>query len=179
MTPLKKAFSDSDAEEYFTNVAASLELTLANLIDFFTSLSEQGNMLHDLVQANGVETILLEASFRIDNATISLRDTKSKKDGRMIILAPDTAKHLLEHKNRTLEAIRMRYRIQDEYRGDSTLFPLGFKIAGQGLRIALKKINRAGSEGIIDLITVWMDPNLGEGSSAYEKAVPQVTLFCQ
>ena len=75
----------------------------------------------------------------------------------------------------------MRYRIQDTTNDDSDAFRLGFKFFGTGMGIALKKVDQAGSEGIADLATVWIDQSLAAivGNSAYEIGVPPVALICQ
>jgi hypothetical protein len=139
-------------------------------------------LLNDLAEANGVKTVLLEASFSVTVDRVDVISTVNGKN-ELIELAPDTAKKLFEKgaNNRKLEAIRMRYRIQDTHNQDSN-FTLGFKVLGNGLKINLKKVNQAGSEGIVDLTIVWMNGLSNSGvisSTNYEQAVPAVTLFCQ
>lgn len=58
--------------------------------------------------------------------------------------------------NKSPDAIRLRYRMQDQFNRDSE-FKLGFKLAGTGGGITLKKVDRAGSEAIFDLHTYSLD----------------------
>lgn len=175
-------FLDEDVGEYFTQVAKALEVKPEELNLFFIKMmDERGpSFLRELAELNQIDSVLLEANFRIDYADIIL---KSRQDGdsKVVKLHHDTSKELLglHDSMRTLEAIRLRYRIQDSFNADGDYFSLGFKIDGQGLGIKLKKVDRAGSEGIVDLFTCWMDKKLGSGTTAYEKAVPPVALFCQ
>lgn len=91
-----------------------------------------------------------------------------------------------------LEAIRLRYRIADSANRDETKFKLGFKLLGNGAGIALSSVDRAGSEGVVDLTSVWFNKlkefnkvkaRNEEGwlpvTEAYERAVPPVALLSQ
>ena len=95
-------------------------------------------------------------------------------------------------RERSLEAIRLRYRIADAAVRDETKFKLGFKILGSGAGIALSSVDRAGSEGVVDLATVWFndlarfngvksrsDADWLPVTEAYERAVPPVALLSQ
>ena len=83
-----------------------------------------------------------------------------------------------------LEAIRLRYRIADTAVRDEVKFKLGFKVLGTGAGIALHEVDRAGSEGIVDLTTVWFNGlarynAIGQSQNGYEFAVPPVALLSQ
>lgn len=175
-------FLDPDIGDYFVQVAKTLEVQPDELNQFFMKmLDERGpSFLRELAELEKIESVLLESSFRLDFADIVLK-TVQEGDTKITKLHSETSKQLLElHESmRTLEAIRLRYRIQDSFNADGDYFSLGFKIDGQGLGIKLKKVDRAGSEGIVDLFTHWVDRRLGSGTAAYEKAVPPVALFCQ
>jgi hypothetical protein len=177
-------FLDEEVDVYFHSIATSLNVELEELVKFFMELTKNNQyiLLNDLAEANGVKTVLLEASFSVTVDRVDVISTVNGKN-ELIELAPDTAKKLFEKgaNNRKLEAIRMRYRIQDTHNQDSN-FTLGFKVLGNGLKINLKKVNQAGSEGIVDLTIVWMNGLSNSGvisSTNYEQAVPPVTLFCQ
>ena len=74
-----------------------------------------------------------------------------------------------------LQSIRIRYRLRDTHNNDSSLFKLGFKIAGTGFGFDFESVDRAGNEGIVDLATIWT------GSRTYsdDDTVPASILFCQ
>jgi hypothetical protein len=76
----------------------------------------------------------------------------------------------------------MRYRIQDLDDKESSLFKLGnAKVLGTGAKINLKKIEEAGSEGIVDLCTKWYEAgsDTTDEHENYNRGVPAVALFCQ
>jgi len=172
-----KTWKSSADAIYFNSVAKSINVTLDNLITFFNGFDNE--YINDLIGANNVETVLLEASFAINSPAINLVRT-GEGDKSSVGLSTDTAEKLSKSA-RTLQAIRMRYRIQDTTNDDSDAFRLGFKFFGTGMGIALKKVDQAGSEGIADLATVWIDQSLAAivGNSAYEIGVPPVALICQ
>jgi hypothetical protein len=177
-------FLKPEVHQYFVEVANSLNVKLADLVGFFMALTEnmQYGMIKDMAELDGISTVLLEATFRISEIEVGVVSTVDGEK-ELIELEKDAAKKVVTEANRskTLESIRLRYRIQDAQNADSS-FKLGFKIAGQGLGITLKSVDQAGSEGIVDLATVWIADDLKLlplSAEAYEKAVPQVALFCQ
>ena len=91
-------------------------------------------------------------------------------------------KDIVSDQTKQAQSIKLRYRIADSISSDSTPFKLGFKIFGNEIGVQLLKVDRAGSEGIVDITTVWLDETLRSGgSAAYENqiSVPPVSLFCQ
>ena len=74
-----------------------------------------------------------------------------------------------------LQSIRIRYRLRDTHNNDSSLFKLGFKIAGTGFGFELESVDRAGNEGIVDLAIVWT----GSRNYSDDDTVPASILFCQ
>jgi hypothetical protein len=138
------------------------------------------------------DAVLIEASFSARPAlkwrkTLRGANTKQIDDfrGAMIEAAKAT-------RARSLEAIRLRYRIADSANRDETKFKLGFKLLGNGAGIALSSVDRAGSEGVVDLATVWFnelarfntvksrnDADWLPVTEAYERAVPPVALLSQ
>ena len=180
-------------EAYFAVVAASLNVSTQDLTAFFTDL--QYSLLSD-IEDGGVQSVLLEASFVIDAPAINLIVTKREKETKyfgkntpameLIELSTETAADFIALPNaqRTLQAIRLRYRMQDKRNNDKD-FTLGnFKVAGNSVGITLKRVDQAGSEGIVDLYTKWFTPGINahfDPTIPYndEKSVPPVTLFCQ
>lgn len=82
-----------------------------------------------------------------------------------------------------LQSLRVRWRIQDEKTRDADAFALGFKVLGQELSVKLARVDRASSEGIVDLAIVWVQggkllPEVNT-AQAFNVGVPGVTLFCQ
>ena len=147
------------------------------------------------------KAVLIEATFAVPHETPLTVEHKwqsrstgmfSSVNEEYFILSPDTRATLMaldafktaDKREAQLQSIRLRYRIQDLHNDDKTRFTLGFKVLGTGAKISLQTIDRAGSEGIVDLCTVWLDRGLaasasGDPKAAYETAVPPVTLFCQ
>jgi hypothetical protein len=83
-----------------------------------------------------------------------------------------------------LQSMRLRFRIQDVKSDDKDRFPIGFTVAGTGAKVTLKEIERAGSEGIVDLATAWyrdgkIQPPKHHPQDDYETGVPPVILLCQ
>jgi len=202
-----------DRDKFLKNVADSLHVTLEQLKIFFNA-KQCAELIHDTQLE--VDAIILEAAFEVDDLQVRLQSSLVKKKTEEIIeLAPTTAtdmhKRFAEccddktHPNPNqagiqLNAIRMRYRIQDSKRTEKNLFKLGFKILGNGAGIQLKKIEDAGSEGVFDLYVEWFsqetrprstalrsEPELKETHNSesqfdqkhyYEQGVPPVALFC-
>jgi hypothetical protein len=201
--------------EYLKSVAESLNITEDQLKAFFGKDSDSsksqktafnskkclGMILEHETAFPGLESIILEASFKLEpNITLTCSLIKqdiwkritgyksSTENEELIELSPNTAKEMLEQfeiQPKKLNAIRMRFRIQDLHNDEKILFKLGFKMLGTGAKIELKGLEQAGSEGIIDLHTAWFDDtgNILDSSllpqQHYENGVPQVALFCQ
>lgn len=177
--------SNKTNEKSFMTLAKSIGLSLADLIKFladpFTEI-----LLRDLKEANNIEVVLIEVSFPVSETDIIMIHTVNGKK-ELTELAPDTAKKILgkyqASSYKSPEVVRLRYRMQDMSNRDSDLFKLGgFKVAGNGGGITLKEVNRAGSESIVDLHTLWFDATANSRNDQtinYENGVPQVALFCQ
>jgi hypothetical protein len=138
------------------------------------------------------DAVLIEASFSARptlkwRKTLRGANTKQIDDFRGAMIEAGKAT-----RERSLEAIRLRYRIADSANRDETKFKLGFKLLGNGAGIVLSSVDRAGSEGVVDLATVWFN-NLARFNTvksrndadwlpvteAYERAVPPVALLSQ
>ena len=192
--------------KYNSLLAANLHVSVDDLKLFFENDEMKDWMLNvaDLMAMG--KTVLLESTFSLNNDEIKLVSTmvptRTKRTGRsdsigtrqaLIELKPDTGENMLEifEKNETrrkLESIRMRWRIQDMADSSKNLFKLGISVLNQGGNITLKRIDEAGSEGIVDLCTVFFG-DLKEvpkesldysrdRSNALESAVPPTVLYC-
>jgi hypothetical protein len=178
---------------YIHNIAQSLKISSQNVFDFFVQLTEDNiEFYFKNTEKLGCEAMLLEASFKVPYLEININpksditDDDSKSDREVIVLDPKVFKDILElpfGKEKQLESIKLRYRIQDTHDYSTNLFKLGANATGVGGSIALKKIHKAGSEGIVDLLSVWIGGKVvadsKESAEMYEKAVPPVVLFCQ
>lgn len=144
------------------------------------------------------KSVLIESSFALPSGGVTLPCTRERKVDKkgaaqdFFVLSTDARSEipaLPQYKDpdsraRLLHAIRIRFRIQDLNNDDKTRFTLGFKVVGTGAKISLETVDRAGSEGIVDLCTVWMNEELKKKGAIhpadpYELSVPPVTLFCQ
>lgn len=129
--------------------------------------------------------VLLESTFKI--GTPKQIRVRYKRKNEKFTLGPGRGSSLrkiiipkqISHHKRNIESIRLRYRIADTNDDDKSLFSLGFKyIVGVGIN--LKSVNRAGSEGVVDLATWWCGRmNTKSGTQAYEEGVPPVALLHQ
>jgi hypothetical protein len=182
--------------QYFTLLAANLHVSVQDLQTFFASrdMINWMEFVEDLMAMG--KTVLLESTFRENNHDITL--VSSVKDSRQVLieLMPNTAENMLncfkqgfpEARSRKLESIRMRWRIQDMADSSSNLFKLGISVFNQGGKIQLKNIDEAGSEGIVDLCTVFFNDfrDVPEDATDYqpgraarlERAVPPTVLYC-
>ena len=185
----KKAIINKRKKKSFTTLAKSIGLSLDDLIKFLTDPFTE-ILLTDLKEANNIEVVLIESSFPVDQTNITMIHTVNGNK-ELTELAPDTAKKITEKYEKSPykspEVVRLRYRMQDMSNRDSDLFKLGgFKVDAGGVSfgggITLKKVDRAGSEAIVDLHAVWFDDvanSRGDQTINYENGVPQVALFCQ
>jgi hypothetical protein len=182
------------------SVAKQLNVTLDQLYQLF-DVPEVKQMIIDYEKSFGVDegaAILLESGFAWHDKDINLTSTLVKTrgtfgltpSGERIELDTDTAKKMKESfekstlSERSLNVIRMRFRLQDQAEAESTLFKLGsgsYKILGNGGNIELKSVSEAGSEGIIDVAVEWYATanQVGDEQSKYESGVPPVALYCQ
>lgn len=185
---------------YMDSVAKQLNVTLDQLYQLF-DVPEVKQMIIDYEKSFGVDegaAILLESGFAWHDKDINLTSTLVKTrgtfgltpSGERIELDTDTAKKMKESfekstlSERSLNVIRMRFRLQDQAEAESTLFKLGsgsYKILGNGGNIELKSVSEAGSEGIIDVAVKWYGTanQFGDEQSKYESGVPPVALYCQ
>ena len=160
---------------------------------------EQYQQGEDSVEKWRNTAVLIEASFAVSaGMTVPVQversavwDDEFDDDPSLVNtvrLGPDLLKTYSQLRSvqtgSALQAMRLRFRIQDADSNDSSGFNLGFKLFGQGGGVSLQTVDRAGSEGIVDLATVWMDPRIEalsrkDPAGVYEDAVPPVVLFCQ
>jgi hypothetical protein len=176
-------------DDYVKLIAQSLRVSTWDLQTFFGSpethlyLSQDGGLPEDM-------SVLLEACFRANVGT-SIHDAfplpakvKIDRYGNQVVQLDLDVGKKLERANLQVESIRLRYRKFDLNQKQRNLFSLGFKFFGNELQVKLRSVSSAGSDGIIDLCTVFMDPNMRalhgrDPAAAYEQAVPAAVLFCQ
>jgi hypothetical protein len=185
---------------YMESVAKQLNVTLDQLYQLFDD-PEVKQMIIDYEKSFDVDegaAILLESGFAWHDKDIKLTSTLVKTrgtfglkpSGERIELDTDTAKKMKASfeksklSERSLNVIRMRFRLQDQAEAESTLFKLGsgsYKLLGNGGNIELKSVSEAGSEGIIDVAVKWYGTanQFGDEQSKYESGVPPVALYCQ
>lgn len=129
------------------------------------------------------EALLIEASFKGKPKLV--RDADS---GELERFRDDMIKGQKdEERHKNLEAIRLRYRITDQTEDKQARFKLGFKWLGTSFSIELSDIYKAGSEGVVDVATVFFGKaeefGAREGGSlavqGYNMTVPPVVLVCQ
>ncbi|MFN5746189.1 MAG: hypothetical protein ACK443_08915 [Methylococcaceae bacterium] len=194
---LNMKMSMKKKKENLTKIAEQIGVSFDQLLEFFDSPG-----CRDLIKEHenafpGVDAILLESGFAMADHPINVVNSlvmplkaqlfgATKPKGELIELASETASSMLmsytRSKDKTLNVIRMRYRLQDLDQRESSLFKLGnVKLLGTGAKINLKKIEEAGSEGIVDLCTKWYEPdsNTPDENENYNQGVPAVALFCQ
>lgn len=174
--------TDAATSDYCKALALRLRVSEAQVKSFL----EQGglSMCEALTFDPNVNpgAVLIEASFAAEPELTwrkSFGETTNQLDdfrNAMITKGAATSE-------RALQAIRLRYRIADAASRDETKFKLGFKLLGNGAGIALSSVDRAGSEGVVDLTTVWFNQlaryNSAGQTEAYELAVPPVALLSQ
>jgi hypothetical protein len=182
---------NAGSKRYIANIAQSLKIRPHDVLHFFEQLTKFDVEFYfeNTLEALGCEAILLEASFRVDDLELlNMNPLTDIDSARTTINLDSTAsKRILEipfGAEKHLESIKLRYRIQDTHDYSTSLFKLGINVTGVGGSIALKKVHKAGSEGIVDLMSVWLQKGkIVDGSiesdDIYDKAVPPVVLFCQ
>lgn len=188
--------TDSATMAYIKALAARLRVTPDQLTTF---LKAGGLTMAEILTYDpnvNPSAVLIEASFS-SLPTLAWRKTARGATTNQIADFRDTMiKAGAASRERDLEAIRLRYRIADEATNDKSEFKLGFKVLGNGAGIEISSVDRAGSQGIVDLATVWFNRlekyngigkrlgGAGDGTeyssvTAYESAVPPVAMICQ
>lgn len=179
-------------DESIIAISYTLNLkTVDPLLAFLKDKNVMDMVLRSQFPATGV---LLEATFRTSSVrklhiVQEIKATKNKKTKKTtnvycVQLAKDFGKKLFEMESKTLESIRLRYRRKDLSNKDKTQFTLGFKVLDTGAKIKLERVSRAGTDGIVDVATVFINNTLKglhntDPANAYERAVPPAALFCQ
>jgi hypothetical protein len=177
---------------YFEGLAGALGVGLGQLMKFMNQQKELISLLAEAPENDPRQpkptAFLLESSFA---PPLPSYVVPAKWANERWILGPFhlgwTLRDVLIPKKvkpkSDLQAIRLRYRISDEKRDDKTRFTLGFKYIVT-LGIEYKSVELAGSEGIVNLATVWFNKfdkynKIDDQTAAYDAAVPQVALLHQ
>jgi hypothetical protein len=177
---LKLLNRQGKASPWLGRMADSLKVDVSRLGEFLKS-SGVGAILNDLSECSqnladkksedwGDRGVLLESTF-----TLKTKVSLAYKDGK---LEQNFRKKLLDPQ-RTLQALRLRFRISDIDASEKA-FRLGFTLLGTGMGVTFKKVEEAGTEGIVTLCCQYFDPLLNKDpSGSEEQIVPPVTLFSQ
>jgi hypothetical protein len=193
------------ADKYLKVVAGSLGVPPEKMLEFLAHGQVASLITQYLPDHLGV---LIEATYRVNGVSVEVTRVKDEAGNVVAQISPTAAKDVFASQNRQIESMRLRCRIGDVTNEDKTRFAVGFRILGNGFSIKLQTVDRAGSEGIFDLATVFLHDDLkaavrkidvqhlkitGVGdirlhgfsppaedtSPAYERAVPAAVLFCQ
>lgn len=182
--PRESLHSDS-VRLYIDAVAACLGVTYDELSQFLNS-APVFTLLYDLLEGEGLDSILLEAHFKIPGFGSCSVDINRDGEGliQLVELSKDSTKSLIKKSaaasQRVLERISIRYRMQDTLGGTKELFSLGFQVAGSGFAIPIHSVEEAGRTGVVDLYTYWFNGKSNRPSDAlsnWDDAVPPVVLF--
>lgn len=172
----------SGGNKWLKRMARSLRVTEEQLTEFLTRadvigvLEDLSASTQDLGDPNsepwGDRSVLLESSFSLPLSTAPLTYENNKLTGGV-------RDKLLGVRNRSLQAIRLRFRISDCFSSQKA-FRLGFKVFGTGLGVSFKKISEAGTEGVVTLCSLYFPSSLDANFMKMEESlVPPVTLFSQ
>ncbi len=190
-------------QQLLTDLARQLRVKLADLKAFITAAKIEDDADSELTAYSG---IILEANhaFKLTTTTTTTVDVKRKSNSFLTnkkqtqyrlpdmlsnsnvkaaitaLKTPETP--TVSTLTPTLASIRLRVRLADHTANENTLFQLGFKLAA-GLNISLNKIQRVGTESVLDVYTHWFAPyttyNRSNATDAYEQSVPAVALLHQ
>lgn len=162
---------------------------LAILSQFLGDEAVMDALRKESLSAEG--SVLIEATYRVKAGSVVNWESRRADKGarRLTTLAEDAGKQILAMP-RALGAMRLRSRRKDHQNRDEDLFSIGFSAAGTGIGIRLTRIERAGHDAVIDLVTrfcrktdgVWKfsAPSTAEDMlRAHEDETPAAPLFCQ
>lgn len=176
---------DPAAAAYLRTLAASLRVSLEDLVIFLNSCRNMLVSLYSRVGADRDQAVLIESSFASpgpgehfmvkgeipggDPARIRLLSDGHKGSfRRAMIKAAAGGQDKTSQPLPNLQAMRIRVRRADTLDKSAIKFKLGFEVLGTGIGIELTGVDRAGSEGIADLWTYWFPPyhsyNIGGAS---------------
>lgn len=174
-------------------LARGLRVKVEDLTRFLQESAFLVDDLHNNGAANGSpSSVLIEAGWRHkDPGPVAFKPFKQggggepDKDLLKKLKAELKAQTGDPDKDRfVLDSIRLRYRKADTIHNEKTIFNLGFELV-LNLGISLKNVEDIGSEGVVDLCTVWFNDRLAEeqagtaSNAIYEGAVPAVILLHQ
>lgn len=179
-----RCVANGELDGYFQGLANCIGATTEQMKAF---VDEHGEMMQILAESEELDlkAFVIEATF----STPSTVQVACKwKSGRWMLGPFGAGKSLRgalipkRLSDTYLEAIRLRYRRADTKDSSRMRFSLGFKYIAS-LSVQIESIERAGSEGIINVATRWYNKfashNTGAQDVAYEKAVPVVALVHQ
>ena len=169
----------SEQEILLDSLSAQLRMTTDQLK---TCLSESWVFDREFKPDFPTEIILLESSFTTEPSLTA--DIVAPQKNQSPYQIKNGFLDEMVARTRTLQAVRIRYRIADLAENKQTLFKLGDSDSSPGIQ--LNSVTRAGSEGVVDIDTQWMTPYLKDQlsespdpSKASRQAIPPVALLHQ
>lgn len=198
---------DRAAAAYLRTLAASLRVSVDDLLVFLGSCRDTLVALYSRPDGDEGQAVLIEASYAAPSPGQTLMVKGEIPDGdpakvrlltdgtrgsfrRAMIEAGNGGKNPTAAPHPNLQALRLRVRRADTTDNTAVKFKLGFGFSGNTAGIELSGVDRAGSEGIADLATYWFPPyhsyNKGSDATAgvarfmgHEAGVPAVALLHQ
>lgn len=173
----------ADEDPYLVYIGRSLGTTAAK---FWRLLLEEDSrsFIEALDEAGEEESsVIVEATFRVDTSKLAVKGCVEEVNGVTFASVSRRSLRKLLRAPRELESMRLRYRRSIKEEKTLKSFPLGFgKAVGVELGVRLERIDRASTDGIVDVSTSFFHPKLRfrvTPAEAYERAVPPAILFCQ
>lgn len=175
---------DTNTAAYLQALSERLKVTVEQLTEFMRDGALAMCACLQFDPNATPEALLIESSFFTAPTIAFRKDFRNKTTNQLADFRDAMIRSQEQSHEWNLEAIRLRYRIADTTVRDEVKFKLGFKLLGTGAGIALHSVDRAGSEGIVDLTTTWFNGLArynarGQSQNGYEYAVPPVALLHQ
>ena len=178
----------AEEDTQIVSMAETLNAAPGKVLEFLADAEVMAFIRCGIIPESGA--VLIEATYRVESVALEI---DVHFDGDAVFhaaLASDTGDKLFKAAKdgsvEMLESIRLRYRLRDVKNADKTLFSLGFEKMGAGnkLKIGLERVDRSGSDAIMDVRTVFVHPALkslhaSDPGAAYDSSVPPAALFCQ
>lgn len=197
---LKPGGSRSLRLQFLEAIVKSLELdsvgttasTATQILMVFLADDEVRATIFNESRFTASDALLLEATYRVPpESTVDWVIKRSDKSPRRLVTLGEKAPEAMLAMKRTLGAIRLRFRRTDFQDRSENLFSLGLSANGTGFGIKLRRIEQAGHDAIIDLVTgFWRENSPGKwdfqwsnsqktDADLHESETPPAPLFCQ
>ncbi|MFO0652963.1 MAG: hypothetical protein U0326_42490 [Polyangiales bacterium] len=173
----------ADEDPYLVYVGRSLGTTAAKFWRLL--LEEDSRSFIEALDDAGEEesSVIVEATFRVDPSKLAVKGSVEEVNGATFASVSRRSLRKVLRAPREIESMRLRYRRTLAEDNTRKSFPLGFgKAVGVEIGVRLERIDRASTDGIVDVSTSFFHPKLRfhvTPDVAYERAVPPAILFCQ